>query len=127
MFHLSLEFWGWFSLLIAVVSYAPYLRSVVIGKTKPHAFSWFIWSLLTAIAFFAQIVGKAGPGALVTGLTAVTCGVIAVLALSKGEKEITRSDWATFIVAVAALPIWWVSADPLYSVILITLIEALGF
>ncbi|MFH1159283.1 MAG: hypothetical protein V1721_10475 [Pseudomonadota bacterium] len=121
------EILGLFSLLIGVVSYVPYLRTILSGKTKPHAFSWFVWALLMAIAFFAQDTGGAGPGAWATGLSAIVAFIIVAFALFKGEKQITRSDWITFIGALSAIPVWYATKDPLYAVILITVIDALGF
>ena len=40
---------------IAVISYIPYLKDIWTGRTKPHAFSWFIWALLGYIAGVAQL------------------------------------------------------------------------
>lgn len=127
MISLTPAFLGWLSLAIAVASYAPYFKSILSGNTRPHAFSWFIWGLLTGIAFFVQDVSGAGPGAWVTGFTAVIALGIALLSLFKGEKNITRSDWITFIAALAVIPVWYGTQDPLYAVILIALIDGLGF
>ena len=112
---------------IGLASYIPYFFSIAKGKTKPHAFSWFIWGLLTTIAFFAQMAGGAGTGAWVTGFTAALCYAIVVAALFKGEKQITKSDWATFLGALFTLPVWYMTKDPLAAIILITIIDALGF
>jgi len=125
--HITPEILGWFSLLISVVGYIPYFITILSGKTKPHAFSWLIWAILMTIAFFAQDAGGAGSGAWATGFSAVVAFIIVAFALFKGEKQITRSDWITFIAALSAIPIWYVTKDPLYSVILITVIDALGF
>lgn len=122
-----LGFLGLLALAIGLISYIPYFRGILADQTKPHAFSWFIWGLLTAIAFFAQVTSGAGPGAWVTGFTAIVCFIIVGFALVKGEKKITLSDWVTFIAALATLPIWYATDNPLYAVILITLIDALGF
>ncbi len=112
---------------IGIASYAPYLWSVYKGRSKPHAFSWIIWGTLTAIAFFAQWVEGAGPGAWITAFTALLSFIIVGVALFKGEKEITRSDWITFTAAIAAIPLWYFTSDPLPAVILVTGIDALGF
>ena len=54
---------GIFAILIGIYSYIPYFRDIFTGRTKPHAFTWFVWFLLTAIAFFAQLAGNGGAGA----------------------------------------------------------------
>jgi hypothetical protein len=42
---------GLLSLFLAVVSYVPYVRSILVGSTKPHAFTWLVWGTVMAIAF----------------------------------------------------------------------------
>jgi hypothetical protein len=121
------EILGALAVTIGMVGYAPYLWSILKGSTKPHLFSWFIWATLTAIAFAIQISEGAGAGAWVTGITAAVCFLISALSLKFGEKNITRSDWATFIAGLAAIPLWLATSNPLYAVLLITVIDALGF
>src|SRR3990167_9255905 len=118
---------GILATLIAIYAYIPYFRNIFRGKTKPHAFSWFVWFLLTAIAFFAQVSDNAGPGAWVTGFTAVICFVIFIFGLKRGEKDIVWIDWLSLVGALLALGLWAITNEPLLSVILITLIDALGF
>lgn len=112
---------------IAFYAYIPYFIDIFKGKTKPHSFSWLVWALLTGIAFFAQVFDNAGPGAWVTGFTAAVSVVILVLAFFKGEKNITRSDWMSLLGAGVSMLLWWITDSPLLTVILITIIDALGF
>ena len=127
MISISPYIWAWFSLIVAVISYTPYTISIFRGRTKPHAFTWVIWAALTTIAFTAQIAEGAGPGAWATGFTALVSFCFVGLALFKGEKDITRSDWITFLSGIAAIPLWYTMDSPLYAVILITVIDALAF
>ena len=112
---------------MALVSYIPYIRNMLSGKTKPHAFSWLVWGVLTAVAFVGQVSEGAGPGAWVTGFTAFVSFFIFITALKTGEKDITKSDWLSLIGAGVAMLLWWATSDPLVAVVLITLIDALGF
>lgn len=118
---------GIIATVIAFYSYIPYFRDIFRGKTKPHAFSWFIWFLLTAIGFVAQISDDGGAGAWATGFTAFVAFFIFLMALKHGEKEITKSDWACLSGAFLAIGLWPFTSTPLLSVILITFIDALGF
>lgn len=120
-------FIGWTTIIIGLLTYIPYFKSIYERKTKPHVFSWFIWGVLGAIAYFAQLSDGAGPGAWVNGITALVCFTIAGIALRYGEKNITRSDWLTFIGALSAIPVWYVTQNALYAILLITVIDALGF
>lgn len=121
------EFLGALATLIAFVSYVPYVWTIINGRTRPHAFSWFVWGLLTVIAFIAQVTDNAGPGAWVTGFTAAVCFLIVGLSLWKGKLDATKTDWMAFAGALAAIPLWLATKDPLSAVILITIIDALGF
>lgn len=113
--------------LLALYSYIPYFRDIFAGKTKPHAFSWLVWFLLTAIAFIAQIKDNAQAGAWVTGFTAVVALMIFIAAITRGEKNITKSDWLCLIGSFLAMGLWAITDSPLTAVVLITLIDALGF
>lgn len=113
--------------IIALISYVPYFRDIFAHKTKPHAFTWLIWGVLTGIAFVGQIVGHAGPGAWVTGFTTLVCLAIAAIAAVDGERNITRVDWIALAGAGFALVVWFLTRGPLLSVILITVIDNVGF
>ncbi|MDD5585896.1 MAG: hypothetical protein PHY92_02935 [Alphaproteobacteria bacterium] len=118
---------GLLSIALFIVGYSRYFWHIFKGQTKPHAFSWLVWGIITAIAFFAQNSDNAGPGAWTTGFGAVVYFVIAGLALFRGERDIKRSDWLAFTGALAAIPLWYLTGDPLSAVVLIAIIETLAF
>ncbi len=118
---------GVIAVLVSIIGYVPYFRDILAGKTKPHAFSWLVWGILNAIAFAGQIRGNGGPGVWAVGLTAVALFAIFALSLSRGEKHIKRFDWLCLIGAAAALLLWIITSQPLLSIILITVIDLLGF
>lgn len=120
-------FFGIIAIVISVIGYIPYFKDILAGKTKPHIFSWFIWGIITGIEFFGQVYGHAGAGAWVTGITAFVCFLIAFLSFGKGKLDITRLDWLSFIGAIIAIFIWLITSEPLLSVLLGILIDALGF
>lgn len=115
------------SICMTVVGYAYYFRDIFSNKTKPHAYSWLVWASLTAIAFAGQMSDNAGPGAWVTGLTALISFAIFGIALRKGEKHITTSDKLSLTVAALALLLWPLMNSPVLSIIIITLVDFLGF
>lgn len=124
----SKELWGLISLALTVVSYGPYLWGTIKGTVRPHIFSWIIWATLMAIGAAAQWSDNAGPGAWSVAASAVFCLMISVASfINKGERYITRSDWLSFVSSLATIPLWIATDNPLYSVILITLIDALGY
>lgn len=118
---------GFTAMIVAFLSYVPYFRDISVGKTKPHAFSWLIWGVLSGISFAAQITGRAGPGSWVSAFTTVVCFIIFFLALKKGEKNIVALDWFSLFGAAVAILAWLLIKGPLFSVFLITIIDVFGF
>jgi hypothetical protein len=114
---------GALAVLMTIWAHIPYLLHTLKGTNKPHVFTWVIWTLLTGIAFAAQVVGKAGPGAWATGFTSAICLVITIAAYRVGEKHITRSDWAMFLFGLASIPIWMMTSDPIWSIWIVTIID----
>ena len=53
--------------------------------------------------------------------------MIFIFGLKRGEKDIVWIDWLSLVGALLALGLWAITNEPLLSVILITLIDALGF
>lgn len=120
---------GVLSLLISVAHYAPYLYAIGKGTAKPHAFSRLIWGLTAAVAFFGQVADGGGAGAWATGLVAIASFVIMGLSYSSCRRcrQIKPSDWAALACAVAAIPLWLALRDPLWSVLLVTAINVVGY
>jgi hypothetical protein len=108
--------------------FVPYIRGIARGATRPHVFSWVVWALGTFIVFLAQLAGGAGVGAWPIGISSAITGWIAWLAYRRrGDVTITRSDQACFAAALVALPCWAFTDDPLWAVIILTLVDLVGF
>ena len=112
---------------LAFVSYSFYIRDIFAGRTKPHAFTWGIWSLLAGFIFTHQYTYGAGPGAWPTAIVAVAGALICLLALRFGERKITTLDWLSLVAAFAVGGLWLASPDPELSVILASIVFMLGF
>jgi len=115
------------AVILAFIGYAPYFRDIFRGKTRPHAFTWLVWALLTTIAFFAQLSGGGGAGSWVTGATAVISAAVTALAFRRGRQDIVPVDWLFLAGCLLALGLWALTKGPLVSVVLVTLIDALAF
>jgi hypothetical protein len=112
---------------LALVQYVPYIADVIRGKTKPHAFSWFVWGVPAGVVFLAQLLTGGGAGSWATGVTAAICTAIFVLALFYGERNITAFDWWCLLGSLAAIAIWVVTNNPLGAVVLVTIADLLAF
>ena len=119
---------GLAAVVIGLIGYAPYLWGMYYGRVRPHTFTWFLWGLLTAVAYAVQVSDHAGAGSWVTGVTALICfGVTAWAWRQSRFANVTRVDWYCLAAALTAIPMWWLTRTPLYSVLLIALIDVLAY
>ena len=116
------------AIAITFIAFIPYIRSIHQGKTKPHAFSWIIWASVTFIIFLATLSDKGGAGAWPIGISGLITLYVAFLAYSiKSDRMISNIDWLFFIIAMTSIPLWYFTSNPLWSVIILTTIDLLGF
>lgn len=116
------------AILLTLVAFYPYLRGILRGTVRPHVFSWVIWASTTFVVFLAQLQAGAGAGAWPIGVSALVTALIAVLAAARrADLSITRSDRLFLAGALSALPLWYVTADPLWAVVVLTVVDLLGF
>lgn len=118
---------GTLSALVAVVCYLPYLVDMARGKTRPHMFSWLIWSLVSVIVFAGQQTDNAGAGAWSTGVTSLLCTCIFLYSIVKGDRQVTTLDWICLLIGLCSIPLWALTDTALYSVLLMTVIDMVGF
>jgi hypothetical protein len=115
------------AIIVAFIRYGTYLWSIYKKETRPHAFSWFIWALVTGIGAAAQFQLDGGLSAWVLTIVASSCLMISMLALFVGEKNITKSDWAALALSLVAVVIWQLTNNPLLAIVLIISIDFLSY
>jgi hypothetical protein len=116
------------AVLLTFAMFVPYIRSIRDGRTKPHAFSWIIWALGTFVVFLAQLADGGGFGAWPIGVSGLVTAYVALLAYrTRSDTSVTRTDWAFLAIAVAALPCWLLTSNPLWAVVLLTGMDLAGF
>ncbi|MDB5244212.1 MAG: hypothetical protein JWN18_82 [Parcubacteria group bacterium] len=113
--------------LLAIVGNVPYLRDILKGKTKPHPYTWLVWTMVSCIVFFGQLAKGAGVGAIPTAASEIFTVLIFLFSLKYGFKDITKTD--TFFLAIALLGIipWVLTHDPTLSVIIAVTIDLIAF
>jgi hypothetical protein len=118
---------GIIAVALTFFGYIPYIRDTIKGKTKPHVYTWFIWALVSFIAFMLQMSDHAGLGSLVTLSAAIVCFIIFLFGMRIGDKDITRIDTVFLILSFGALGLWLFAKQPVISVILVSSIDILSF
>lgn len=96
-------------------------------KVKPHTYSWFVWSIVSATTFFGQLAKGAGVGALPTAAAEIFTFVIFIFSLKYGYKKITKSDKVLLAIALGGLIPWIMTKDPTLSVIIAVGIDLVAF
>ncbi|MBI1422941.1 MAG: hypothetical protein GC149_05685 [Gammaproteobacteria bacterium] len=116
------------AIAITLFAFLPYIRAILTSAIRPHVFSWFIWGTTTVIVFLAQLQGHGGAGAWPIGVSGSITVLIAALAYWKrADISITAVDWLFLVLALSSLPFWYFTADPLWAVLILTVVDLLGF
>ncbi len=112
---------------LAFVAYAPYIRDIFRGSTKPHVFSWLLWAFLTAIISALQISSGSGWGSLTTLSITLISLFIFFSALKDGKKLIKKVDVVFFVMGLLSILLWLVVKQPVWSMLLLVTIDILAF
>ncbi len=113
--------------ICSLLCFPPYIRDIFKGTTKPHKYSWLIWTILQATGAIVIFHESPGWGGLSLAIGAVLCGYIFFLSLSRGTKHITTFDTICLIGALLAIGIWIFLKDPILSILLVGVIDFVGF
>lgn len=115
------------SALISICNVSFYLKAILNGKVKPHMYTWIIWGMVAGTVAAGQIFDGASAGAGVAVIAALNCSAIVVLSFSYGSKDITKSDKICLIGCLIALLLWPLTNSPLWSIIIVTIIDLTGY
>ena len=118
------ELLGLISVLLYLIGCVPYIIDTIRKKTKPHIFTWLIWSIVTTLAFLGQYAKGGGAGSWSTGVAGLMALIITILSLKNGTKDINLSDKLFFIGALLAIIPWYVTKDPTLSIFIVIVLDA---
>ena len=100
-----------------LVSFIPYIRSIVAGTTRPSAVLWFGWAFFFAIATAAQASKGLDWSLAIPLLSTINTTIIACVALRMGRLVWTRADRISIALGVFALVLWAITSEPLTAII----------
>lgn len=112
---------------LAIAGNVPYVIDILKGRVKPHAYTWFVWTVVSAIVFFGQLAKGAGIGALPTAVSEVFMLIIFLLSLKYGFRHVTKTDTFFLLLALAGIIPWIITNDPTGSVIIAVSIDVIAF
>ncbi len=115
------------AIALTFAAFISYVSAIIGGSIKPHVFSWVIWGSTTFMVFLAQLK-EGGVGAWPIGVSGAITLLIAFLAyLKRVDITITKTDWVYFVSAMSSLPLWYLTSDPLWAVVVLTTVDVIGF
>lgn len=82
----------------------------------------------TLVVCVAQLRGGGGAGAWVIGVSGLlTCSVAILAWVKAGDRSIVPVDYLFLALAGSALPLWFLTETALSAVIVLTIVDLLGF
>src|ERR1700690_3316117 len=99
--------------LLNIAGIVPYVRGILRGKTKPERATWWIWTWLMVVAFWAQVSAGATWSLFLTGSFLLCNAIIALLSLRHGYGKFRQRDFGAVCLAVAGILIWKATNRPI--------------
>ncbi|HAE36498.1 MAG: hypothetical protein UR85_C0007G0007 [Candidatus Nomurabacteria bacterium GW2011_GWF2_35_66] len=121
-----LEFFGYLSGILMMLSVIPYARSILRGETKPQRMTWLIWTILILIAFFSQLAKGATWSLLLTAGDAIAILITFILSIKFGVGGFRKIDIISLFGAGFSLLLWYLTSEPAVALFLIILIDLIG-
>ncbi|HEY6332414.1 MAG TPA: hypothetical protein VI756_24025 [Blastocatellia bacterium] len=113
--------------LVGTAAFVPYLKDIVELKTKPHFYTWLIWSITLGTSAAGIWYGGGGWGGLNLTVGFLLALVVVLFSLKYGITNIRRSDTVVLTIAAVGILISWRLRQPLPAVILASVIDFLGY
>lgn len=117
---------GIIALLLNLLGYIPYVRDIFRHKVKPHRITWGVWTILTTITAFNQVVNGGGYSSLFFISTALLVSIVFILSFKYGVGGASKIDLICLGLAIILL-IYWVTLQETYiSTVLAVIIDGIG-
>ncbi len=113
--------------LLSIAGNLPYLRDVLTRRTKPHPYTWLVWSIVSCVIFFGQLEKGAGIGAIPTGASEIFTIIIFLFSTKYGFRDRARTDTLCLVLALFGIIPWILTKDPTLAVIIAVGIDLTAF
>ena len=125
-------FVGCITVALSVCGLGHFALDALWGKSRPHVYSWLIWTIVNAVVWFNQLTHGAGPGAWSTLMMMILSGIIFVISVhqwktGRADHKLTTMDQWCFggaIVSIIFLIIY--NTGPL-SILAATITDGLAY
>jgi len=108
---------------LAIISGIPYTLSIARGQTKPHQFTFFIWTIMNFVVFTTQFLEGARASIAITGVFCFLTTINLVLSFKHGVRGTSRYDKLLLSLALATIAIWLLTRNNVLAIWLTILID----
>lgn len=115
-----------FASVITFTSVFPYLKDIIRGSTRPNIVSWITWTLLTAIATIAELVGGETATAIFTLSATMATLLVVLFGLRYGYTKYSRFDVWCQVGALLGFVLWWIFNSPVLAIVAAVIIDFIG-
>ena len=121
-----LAIFGYISAILSILMIVPYIRDILLLKTKPERASWFIWTVLGFISFFSQMAKGATNSLWLTGGQTLAVLIIVLLSIKYGVGGFTKRDTRALIAAVIGLVLWYLTKEAAWALFIVIAVDTIG-
>lgn len=114
---------GVLSALFNLTGLVPYIRDILVNKTKPERATWWIWSSLSTVSLFAQIASGAKWSILMTAAQLIAVICVASLSVKYGYGKFHKKDYISLVILAFGLGLWSVTDNPLTALIIVVFLD----
>ncbi len=116
---------GYIAGALEFLAVVPYIRDILLLKTKPERASWFIWTVLVLIAFFSQMA-KGATHSLWLNVGQFDVIVVFLLSLKYGVGGFTKRDKRALVAVAIGLTLWYFTKEASYALLITIFVDAIG-
>jgi len=121
-----LQIFGYFSAILSIIMIIPYIRDILLLKTKPERGSWIIWTILGFISFISQMAKGATDSLWMTAGQTIAVLIISLLSIKYGYGGFGKRDIKALFGAGVGLVLWYLTREAAIALIIIILVDGIG-
>lgn len=111
------------SSVLAIYCTLPYVRSILAGRTKPHQFTWLVFTLMNGIIAVSQILEGARVSALIPVTFTIGSAIVLALSFKFGERNTSSYDRGLFAASLLTIAVWCITKNSALAIWLTVLID----
>jgi|GEM_PF-945404 len=111
------------STVLAIYCTIPYIVSILRGQTKPHQFTWLIFTLMNGIIMVSQFLEGARLSVIISVVFFLGSGLEWILSLKYGVRDSSRYDRLLLVLALATIVVWLFTRNNVLAIWLTVLID----